>query len=117
MFSGERDLSHWHDASARASGSHATAESRGAKYAGGNNPAINNADAARNRAAQAIADRLDAPNACIRGNDWIIKIHHHHAVIGNAVREESLHAAVGPNAAMSIEVVDGHVREHANVDG
>ena len=85
MFSGERNLSDWHDASAWAGGSHPTTEARGAEYAGGDNPAVDNADATWDRATQSIADRLNAPDPRIRCNHGIIEVDHHHAVIRNAV--------------------------------
>jgi hypothetical protein len=117
VFSRQRNLSNRHDAPAWASGSHATTESRGAEYTSGNDPTVNNADAPWYRTTQTVADRLNAPNAGIRCNHWIIEVDDHHAIIGNAVCEESLHAAVGPNASMPIQVINGHVREHANIDG
>jgi len=116
MFPGECDLADRHDASARASGGETAAKSRGAKNAGGNNPAVNNADSTWDWAAQAISDHLDASDSSICGHHWIIEVDHHHAIIGNAICEESLDAAVRANAAMSIKVINGHVRKHANIN-
>jgi hypothetical protein len=116
MFPGECDLSHWHDAPTRASSSDPATKSRGAQNASGNDPATDNADPAWDWAAEAISDHLDASDSPIRGYHWIIKVDDYHAVIGNAVCEESLDAAIRANGAVSIEVINGHVRKHANIN-
>jgi hypothetical protein len=116
MFSGECDLSHWHDAPARASGREAAAKSRRTQYAGGNDPAVNNANTTWDWAAEAISDHLDASDSAICGHHWIIEVDDHHTVIGNAVCEESLHASIRANGAMSIKVINGHVGKHANIN-
>jgi hypothetical protein len=117
MFSGKRDLSHWHDAPAWASGGDTAAKSRRAKHTSGNDPAVNNANSAWDRATQAISNHLDAPDSAIRGHHGIIKVDDHHAIVRDAICEESLHAAIRANGAVSIEVINGHVRKHANIDG
>jgi hypothetical protein len=117
MFPGECDLSHWHDAPARAGSSDPATKSRRAEYASGNDPAVNNANSTWDRAAEAISDHLDASDPPVRGHHWIIEVDDHHAVIGNAICEEALDAAVCANASMPIKVIDGNVRKHANIDG
>jgi hypothetical protein len=116
MFPGECDLSHWHDAPARASGREAATKSRGTQYAGGNDPAVNNADPTWDWAAKAISDHLDPSDSSICGHHWIIEVNDHDAVIGNAICEESLHASIRANGAVSIKVINGHVRKHANIN-
>jgi hypothetical protein len=116
MFPGECDLSHWHDAPARASGREAAAKSRRAEYASGNDPAVNNANSTWDRAAEAISDHLDAPDSAIRGHHGIIKVDDHHAIVRDAICEESLHAAIRANGAVSIEVINGHIRKHPNIN-
>jgi hypothetical protein len=116
MFSGKRDLSHRHDAPAWSSGGDTAAKSRRAKNTGGNDPTVNNANPTWDRAAQAISDHLDAPNSAIRGHHGIIKVDDHHAIVRDAICEESLHAAIRANGAVSIEVVNGHVRKHPNIN-
>jgi hypothetical protein len=116
MFPWECDLSHWHDAPARASGREAAAKPRRAEYASGNDPAVNNANSTWDRAAEAISDHLDASDPSVCGHHWIIEVDDYHAVIGNAVCEESLHASIRANGAVSIKVINGHVRKHANIN-
>jgi hypothetical protein len=116
MFPGECDLSHWHDAPARAGSSDPATKLRGAQNASGNNPTTDNADPTWDRAAEAISDHLDAPDPSVRGHHWIIEVDDHHAVIGNAICEESLHASIRANGAVSIKVINGHVRKHANIN-
>jgi hypothetical protein len=115
MFPRKGDLAHRHDATARASSSGTTAVPWRTEHSSGNNPSINNADPAWDRAAQAISDRLNAPNARIGGNHRIIEVDHHHAVIGNAVSQQSLDAAIRANAAMPIKVIHGYVRKDPNI--
>jgi hypothetical protein len=116
MFSRKRDLSHRHDAPAWASGGDAAAKSRRAKHTSGNDPTVNNANPAWDRAAEAISDHLDASDPPVRGHHWIIEVDDHHAVIGNAICEESLHASIRANGAVSIKVINGHVGKHANIN-
>jgi hypothetical protein len=116
MFSRKRDLSHRHDAPAWASGGDAAAKSRRAKHTSGNDPTVNNANPAWDRATQAISDHLDASDPPVRGHHWIIEVDDHHAVIGNAICEESLHASIRANGAVSIKVINGHVGKHANIN-
>jgi hypothetical protein len=116
VFAGECDLADRHDSPTGACSSDATTKSRGARNASGNDPAINDADPAWDWAAEAISDRLNAPDSRVCGHHWIIKVDDHHAVIGNAICEESLDAAIRANGAVSIEVVNGHVRKHANIN-
>jgi hypothetical protein len=117
MFSRKRDLSHRHDAPARTSGGDTAAKSRRAKDASGNNPSINNADPTGDWATQAIADHLNSSNSSICRHYGIIKVDDHDAIVGNAICEKSLHAAIRADSAVSIEVVSGHVRKHANING
>jgi hypothetical protein len=116
MFSRKRDLSHRHDAPAWASGGDAAAKSRRAKHTSGNDPTVNNANPAWDRATQAISDHLDAPNSAIRGDHGIVKVDDHHAIVRDAICEESLHAAIRANGAVSIEVINGHIRKHPNIN-
>jgi hypothetical protein len=116
MFPGECDLSHWHDAPARAGSSDPATKSRRAEYASGNDPTTDNANSTWDRAAEAISDHLDASDPPVRGHHWIIEVDDHHAVIGNAICEESLHASIRANGAVSIKVINGHVGKHANIN-
>jgi hypothetical protein len=116
MFAGECNLADRHDAPTRTGRSDTATKLRRAQNASGNDPATNNADPARDWAAEAISDHLDASDSSIRGHHWIIKVDDHDAIIGDAICEESLDAAVGSNAAMSIEVINGHVRKHTNIN-
>jgi hypothetical protein len=116
MFPGECDLSHWHDAPARAGSSDPATKSRRAKHTSGNDPTVNNANPAWDRATQAISDHLDAPNSAIRGDHGIVKVDDHHAIVRDAICEESLHAAIRANGAVSIEVINGHIRKHPNIN-
>jgi hypothetical protein len=116
MFPGECDLSHWHDAPARAGSRDPTTELCGAQNASGNDPATDNADPTWDRAAEAISNHLDASDPSICGHHWIIEVDDHDAVIGNAICEESLHASIRANGAVSIKMINGHVRKHANIN-
>jgi hypothetical protein len=116
MFAGECDLANRHDAATRASRSDATTKSRGARNASGNNPTINNADPTWDWAAESISNRLNSSDSRICGHHWIVKVDDHHAIIANAICKESLDATVGANAAVTIEVINGHVRKHANIN-
>jgi hypothetical protein len=116
MFPGECDLSHWHDAPARAGSRDPATKLCGAQNASGNDPTTDNADPTWDWAAEAISDHLDAPDPSICGHHWIIEVDDHHAVIGNAICEESLHASIRANGAVSIKVINGHVRKHANIN-
>jgi hypothetical protein len=116
MFAGECNLADRHDAPTRTGRSDAATKSRRAQNASGNDPATNNADPTRDWAAEAISDHLDASDSSIRGHHWIIKVDDHDAIIGDAICEKSLDTAIRANAAMSIEVIDGHVRKHTNIN-
>jgi len=116
MFPGECDLSHWHDASTRAGSRDPATKLCGAQNASGNDPTTDNANTTWDWAAEAISDHLDAPDPSVRGHHWIIEVNDHHAVIGNAICEESLHAAIRANGAVSIKMINGHVRKHANIN-
>jgi hypothetical protein len=115
MFSGKRDLSHGHDPPTRTGGSNTATKSRRAQNASGNDPTVNNANPTWDRATQAISNHLNASNSSIRGDHWIIKVDNYHAIIGDAIGEESLHAAVRANGAVSIKVINGHIRKHPNI--
>jgi hypothetical protein len=110
------NLANRHDAPARTCRSSPTAESRGAQYACGNDPTINDADSAWNGRALPIRYGLNAPDACVGSDHGVVKVHDHDAVICNAVCEEALDAAVCPNGAMAIKVIDGYVRKDAHID-
>jgi hypothetical protein len=116
MFPGERDLPHWHDAPTRTSSRDPATKSCGAQNASGNDPTTDNANTTWDWAAEAISDHLDASDSAICGHHWIIEVDDHHAIIGNAICEESLHASVGANGAVSIKMINGHVRKHANIN-
>ena len=117
MFTWKCNLADRHDAPTRTSRSDTATKSRCAQNASGNDPTTDNANPTWDWAAKAISDHLDASDSSICGHHRIIKVDDHDAIIGNAICEKSLDAAVRANAAMSIEVINGDVRKYTHIDG
>ena len=116
MIPGECNFAHRHDASARTSGGGTATKSWSTENASGNDPAVYDTDPSWDRITKAIPDHLYASDSPIRSNHWIIEVDHHYAIVSDAIGEKSLHAAIRANGAVSIKVIDGHVRKHANVN-
>ena len=116
VLTGECDLVHWKDSSARSSGGDPASTTCGARYPRCNNPSIDNADSPRDGALSAISNGGHTTDPSERCGDGVVKVHDQQATVGDTIGEDPLHLAVSVYGAVPIKMIHGDVGIDSNVN-
>jgi hypothetical protein len=116
VFTKQGDLGDGHYAPPWSSRCYPTAISGSARNSRSDDPAVDDAEAAREWRLTAVGNRFDAPLARIGGRDRVVKVHDQGAITVDAIGKEVLNPSIPFNAPVAVKVVNRHVRVDRNIN-